>query len=260
MNSPAGNALLLAGRRAVVTGSAGGIGSAIVRALIAQGATVHGVDRDVDAQARLAAANPQGCYVAHVVELADRAACDQLLRELALRLADHCDILVNNAGTSHLIPFAASDDALLDALFAVNFTAAFRVTRALLPALRASGRAAVVNVASELALIGQRGYSVYSATKGALLAWSRALAVELAAEGIRVNAVCPGPIDTSLLRREFAAEADPAGACAAEIAMVPLGRLGAPADVAAVVGFLASDAAAFTTGATWTVDGGKSAR
>ena len=100
----------------------------------------------------------------------------------------------------------------------------------------------MVNIASELALIGQAGYAAYCASKGAVLAWSRALAVELAPAGIRVNVVCPGPIGTALLEADFA-----------------LGRLGTPFDIAAVVTFLASNAAAFVTGATWVVDGGKTA-
>jgi NAD(P)-dependent dehydrogenase (short-subunit alcohol dehydrogenase family) len=251
----------LAGRCAVVSGAAVGIGSAIVRSLIEQGATVHGLDRDGPAQRRLAETlADRGTYVPLVVDIADRSACDRALTELPPRVAGRCDILVNNAGISRVAPFACSDDGLLDELFAVNFDAAFRITRALLPALRASGRGSVVNIASELALVGQPGYSAYCATKGAVVAWTRALAVELAADGIRVNAVCPGPIDTALLQREFATLSDPSQARAAEVASIPAGRLGVPADIAAVVAFLASDAAAFTTGAAWTVDGGKTAR
>jgi NAD(P)-dependent dehydrogenase (short-subunit alcohol dehydrogenase family) len=145
-------------------------------------------------------------------------------------------------------------------VLAANFTAAFRVTRALLPALRSSQYASIVNICSELALLGQSGYSAYSASKGALLAWSRTLAVELAGERIRVNAVCPGPIDTAMIEQEFAGADDPLRARAEEIALVPLGRLGTAADVAAVVGFLAGHGAAFVSGAVWSVDGGKTAR
>jgi len=251
----------LAGLCAVVSGAAGGIGSAIARSLIERGATVHGLDRDAPAQRRLAETYAdRDTYIPLVVDIADRSACDRALAELASRIAGRCDILINNAGISRVASFARSDDALLDELFAVNFDAAFRITRALLPALRASGRASVVNIASELALVGQPGYSAYCATKGAVLAWTRALAIELAPDVIRVNAVCPGPIDTSLLQQEFATLSDPSQARAAEIASVPAGRLGLPADIAAVVAFLASDAAAFTTGAAWTVDGGKTAR
>jgi NAD(P)-dependent dehydrogenase (short-subunit alcohol dehydrogenase family) len=250
----------LTGRRAVVTGAAGGIGKAVARGLIAQGATVHGLDRDADGLLRLTQECGTGRFVAHAVDLADRSAVDRTLAELIDGLGSRCDILVNNAGVSRLRSLAETDDALLDWLFAVNFAAAFRITRALLPALRASGRASVVNIASELALVGQRDYSAYCATKGAVLAWSRALAIELAGIPIRVNAVCPGPVDTVLLQEEFATHGNAPQARLAEIATIPLTRLGVPGDIAPVVAFLAGDAAAFITGAAWSVDGGKTAQ
>ena len=246
-------------RRAVLTGAAGGIGEAIARELLAQGATVHGIDRD-PARLRSLAQEFSGRFVPYVADLAERAATDRMLDHLVAGLDGRCDILVNNAGIARVQSFVTTEDALLDRLLAVNFTAVFRVTRALVPPLRASGRASVVNIASELALIGQPGYTAYSATKGAIIAFSRALAAELAVEGIRVNAVCPGPIDTPLLAGEFALADDPVAARAGEIATVPLGRLGVPRDIAGVVAFLAGDAAGFVTGAAWPVDGGKTAR
>ncbi len=263
----------LQGRVAVVTGAAGGIGRAIVAALVAQGAHVHGLDRDADALASLAEAlhdaapgasaheaPAQSPFEGHVVDLADRAATDVMLQRLLTRLDGRCDILVNNAGISRVMDFERTTDADLDTLFAINFHAAFRLTRALTPYLAGQAGAAIVNIASELALVGQWGYSAYSATKGAILAWSRALAIELAPQGIRVNAVCPGPIDTPMLDAEFTLADDPAAARRAEVATVPVGRLGRPEDIAAVVAFLASDAAAFVNGAAWSADGGKTAR
>jgi NAD(P)-dependent dehydrogenase (short-subunit alcohol dehydrogenase family) len=250
-------------RRIVVTGAGQGIGRAIALEFLRQGAQVHGLDRNAEALQRVgdaAAAHP-GCgrFVPHRVDLAHRGETDAAAGRLLDALEGRCDTLVNNAGISMVRPFAQTDDSVLDAVFAVNFVAAFRLTRRLVPALRASGRGSIVNVASELALIGQTGYSAYSATKGAILAWSRSLAVELAPLRIRVNAVCPGPVETSLLGADFAATGDADAARTEEIASVPLRRLGVPGDIAAVVSFLASDAAAFVTGAAWPIDGGKTA-
>ncbi len=254
----------LAGRTALVTGAAGGIGEAIVRALLARGARVYGLDRDgaglQHLQGSLSQANLAEGFVPCQLDLGDRVDTDRVLTALLGEdLAGGCDILVNGAGICRIHDLADSDDRLLDETFAINFAGAFRITRALLPALKASGRASVINVASELALIGQPHYSVYSASKGALLAMSRALAVELAPARIRVNAVCPGPVDTAMLAAEFEVSGDAAAARKGEIGAVPLGRLGAPGDIASVVAFLAGDEAAFVTGAVWPVDGGKTA-
>ncbi len=246
------------GRHAVVTGAAGGIGKAIVAALLARGAQVHAIDRDGGALERLAALHGEPLHT-HVADLSDRADTDRMLARLQVSLQGRCDILVNNAGISEVMHFVDTDDATLDRLFAVNFDAAFRITRALVPVLATGDAPAIVNIASELALVGQWGYSAYTATKGAILAWSRALAIELAPQRIRVNAVCPGPIDTPMLDAEFRIATDPAAARAGEIRTVPIGRLGQPQDIAAVVAFLASPAASFVTGAAWTADGGKTA-
>jgi NAD(P)-dependent dehydrogenase (short-subunit alcohol dehydrogenase family) len=251
----------LIGQVAVVTGAARGIGEAIAVRLARMGAVVVLTARDSARLTQVKAAIEQqpGKAVVLPCDLTDAKAV-AAFGERVSEQCGRCDILVNNAGIARVQSFVTTEDALLDGLLAVNFTAVFRVTRALVPALRASGRASVINIASELALIGQPGYTAYTATKGAILAFSRALAIELAPEGIRVNAVCPGPIDTPMLAGEFRVADDPVAARIGEIASVPLGRLGVPGDIASVVAFLASDAAGFVTGAAWPVDGGKTAR
>jgi NAD(P)-dependent dehydrogenase (short-subunit alcohol dehydrogenase family) len=250
--------------RVVVTGAANGIGRAIALRILKDGAEVHALDDDSAGLQSLAqsAAQDSACtgqLIGHPVNLASRSDTDRVAATLLDALEGGCDTLVNNAGISCVAPFAAIDDALLDGVFAVNFMAGFRLTRSLLPALRVSGHSSIVNIASELALIGQQGYAAYSATKGAVLAWSRTLAVELAPAGIRVNAICPGPIQTGLLATDFTATGNAEAARRSEIAAVPLGRLGLPADIAEVAVFLASQSAAFVTGAVWPVDGGKTA-
>ena len=257
--NPETSAQPLAGRVAVVTGAAGGIGQAIVAALVAQGALVHGLDVRADVLTDMQQRWPER-FTPHTVRLGHRPDEDRMLAALLQALAGRCDIVVNNAGISRVKPFVDTDDADLDALFAINVQAAFRITRALVPLMVGRPGANIVNIGSELALVGQWGYAAYCATKGAILAWTRALAVELAPQGLRANAVCPGPIDTPMLAAEFALADDPVAARLGEVATVPVGRLGQPADIAAVVAFLASDAASFVNGAAWSADGGKTAR
>jgi NAD(P)-dependent dehydrogenase (short-subunit alcohol dehydrogenase family) len=248
--------------RVVVTGAANGIGRAIAHRFLTDGAQVHALDYDSAGLQALgqAAAQDSSCtgqLIGHPVDLANRSDADRVAAILLDALEGGCDTLINNAGISCVAPFAEIDDALLDGVFAVNFMAGFRLTRSLLPALRVSGHGCIVNIASELALIGQTGYAAYAATKGAVLAWSRTLAIELAPSGIRVNAICPGPIQTGLLDTDFTATGNADAARRAEIAAVPLGRLGLPTDIAEVAAFLAGESAAFVTGAVWPVDGGK---
>lgn len=221
-------------RSALVTGAARGIGRAAVEALRADGLEVFGLD--------LAAGD--GIFAADVSDAASVAAAVSRIAERAGRI----DVLVNNAGILLEAPLAelALDD--LDRMLAVNIRGPFVVTQAVLPLM--PGGSCIVNLASELAYLGRAGASAYAATKGAVLSMTRSWARELAPR-IRVNAVAPGPVDTPLLG--FARMS--AGEQAVETAN-PMGRIGTPEEIAAVIAFLAGPGAAFVTGQCFSADGG----
>ena len=141
----------------------------------------------------------------------------------------------------------------------VNLTGTFHVVRAAVRVMAPRGRGAIVTTASELAVMGQPGYVAYSATKGGVLAMTRALAAEMAGRGIRVNAVCPGTVDTPLLAAEFALSDDPEAERRATEHSIALGRIAHPGEVARAVLFLLSDASSYVTGAQLVVDGGRTA-
>ncbi|HEY8517331.1 MAG TPA: SDR family NAD(P)-dependent oxidoreductase [Candidatus Binatia bacterium] len=240
----------LDGKRVLVTGTSRGIGAAIARLFCAEGATVRGLDRAAPHDAIA------GDFRACTVDLRDAAATartvDAVLAELGA-----VDVLVNNAA---ILPFRfieETDDATLEDVVAVNFLALYRLCRQLYPTMRARRAGTIVNVASELALVGLAGYTAYCGAKGAVLAFTRALALEAAPYGVRVNALCPGPTDTEMMARELAAAPSPDRAREEMLSSVPLGRLARPEEIAQAALFLASDRASFVHGATIVVDGGR---
>jgi meso-butanediol dehydrogenase/(S,S)-butanediol dehydrogenase/diacetyl reductase len=247
----------LAGKAALITGGAGGIGVATARRFLAEGARVALLDRDPQALAAAAAGLGGGkSVVAVAADIADAAAVGDAVRH-AVGALGGLDVLVNNAAARVYQPLAEASAESWDAILGVNVIGASNVTRAALPPLRASGRGAVVNVSSAFALIGRRGMGQYDATKAALVAMTRALAAEEAGSGVRVNAVCPGSILTPYTQGRAAAR----GMSEAELAatgMAPclLGRWGTPEEVANPILWLASDEASFITGAVLAVDGG----
>jgi NAD(P)-dependent dehydrogenase (short-subunit alcohol dehydrogenase family) len=169
------------------------------------------------------------------------------------------DALVNAAGIAPVGNIEETSLALWKQTFAVNVEAIFLFCRAAIPALRASGGGTIVNVASEAGLVGFERYAAYSASKSAVIGFTRSLALDHAGDAIRVNCVCPGSIDTPLLRRWYDDQEDPDQARADDLETHPLG-VGQPEDVAAAITFLAGEGAHYTTGHALAVDGGYTSR
>jgi NAD(P)-dependent dehydrogenase (short-subunit alcohol dehydrogenase family) len=232
---------------AAVTGGASGIGAAIARRLMADGARVAVLDRDVSDP-------PEGALAvqADVTDDASvRAAVDRVLQEW-----DRLDVLVNNAGVGAQGTVADNSDEEWLRVLDVNLLGMVRVTRAALPALRRSPSAAIVNTGSIAATAGIPQRAVYSASKGAVHALTRAMAADHLAEGIRVCAVAPGTADTPWIGRLLERADDPAAERAALEARQPHGRLVSADEVAGAVAYLASPRSTSTTGIVLAVDGG----
>lgn len=236
------------GIRALVTGGASGIGLATASLMREQGAAVGVLDVSAAGPAGFAFASANVCDDAAV-----RAGVAALITELG-----GLDVLVNNAGIGAQGGVEDNDDAEWHRVLDVNVVGMARVTRAALPALRESAHAAVVNTCSVAAIVGLPDRVLYSASKGAVLSFTLALAADLLPDGIRVNAVNPGTADTPWVSRLLDSAADPAAERAALQARQPHGRLVAPGEVAAAIAFLASPASGSTTGTTLDVDGGLS--
>jgi NAD(P)-dependent dehydrogenase (short-subunit alcohol dehydrogenase family) len=245
----------LAGRVAVITGGGSGIGLATARRFAAEGA--HVVIGDVDrAAGEAAAAEVDGMFVA--VDVTDEAQVDALFDAAAERYGS-VDIAFNNAGIS-----PPDDDSIettelpaWQRVQDVNLKSVYLCSRAALRHMVPAGRGSIINTASFVAVLGSATSQIsYTASKGGVLAMSRELGVQFARQGIRVNALCPGPVDTPLLQELFAADQERAQR---RLVHVPVGRFAKPEELAAAVAFLASDDASFITGSTFLVDGGISA-
>jgi NAD(P)-dependent dehydrogenase (short-subunit alcohol dehydrogenase family) len=242
----------LEGRVAVVTGGASGIGLATVRRLAAEGA--HVVIGDLDPAAGKAAADEVGGLFVQT-DVTEAAAVENLFQQ-AFDTYGSVDIAFNNAGIS-----PPDDASILDTgleawrkVQEVNLTSVYLCCKAAIPYMQRQGKGSIINTASFVAVMGAATSQIsYSASKGGVLAMSRELGVEFARQGIRVNALCPGPVNTPLLTELFAKDPERAQR---RLVHVPMGRFGEPDEIAAAVAFLASDDSSFITANTFLVDGG----
>jgi NAD(P)-dependent dehydrogenase (short-subunit alcohol dehydrogenase family) len=240
----------LDGRTALVTGASRGIGAAVAVALDRAGARVVLTARDRPALEAVAADLDHDPVVLLADLSAAEAPADLAARSVAA--LGGLDILVNNAAAAARLPTVEVDAELIDRLYAVNVRAPLLLTAALIPSLGAHRRGAVVNLSSVSGVVGTPMRAAYAATKGAVDAMTRSLAVELGPLGIRVNSVAPGVVDTDLWARNKAIP----GVVEGIEAVTPLRRWAQPDDIADVVAFLASDDARFVTGETLCADGG----
>jgi 2-hydroxycyclohexanecarboxyl-CoA dehydrogenase len=242
------------GQVAVVTGAASGIGKATAMRLAAGGARVVVADINEQGADEVAKAIvARGCRAfAHAVDVTDASAVKAMIERAVLELGQ-VDILVSNAGWDRAGPFIDTDEALWDRVIAINYRGHLATCHAALPFMRDQGHGRIVTVASDAGRVGSSGEVVYSGAKGAVIAFTKGLAREVARNGINVNCVAPGLVDTPLL--SGIAEGNEK-LIAAIVRTIPLGRTGTPEEIAAAICFFASPDATYITGQTLSVNGG----
>lgn len=253
----------LAGKVALITGAGSGIGRATAERFVAEGAAVAVVDLLEEAAKETVdkITGDGGQALAIAANVTDAGAIGAAVAGTVGEFG-RLDIVYNNAGVGSNGSVADATEEDWDFCLAVNAKGTFLTSRAAVPHLEASGGGAIVNQGSVAALVGVANFAAYCAAKGAVVALTRSMAVDLAPRGIRVNVICPGTVFTPLMEPMLSARGagDMEKGLAMTVAKYPIGRLGTPEEIAAVALFLASDDAAFVTGATFTADGGMTAQ
>lgn len=237
------------GQTVIVTGAGSGIGAAAALIFLAEGATVIGADLDP-------AGVPAGCTPVQV-DVSKEADVVRLVDEAAA--TGRLDVLCNNAGIGSTADPLSCTVSEWDGVFAVNVRGVFLGTKYALPHMLSAGKGAIVNTASVAGLVGLANRAAYCASKGAVVTFTKQVAVQYAGTGVRCNCVCPGTVDAPWVGRLLDATDDPLSARAALKARQPMGRLGEPEEIAKAIIYLASDDAAFVTGTAFVIDGGLAA-
>lgn len=248
------------GRVVIVTGGSLGIGEAAARGFAAEGGTVVIASRDADAgKAAASGIVANGATSIHVQTDVSRESDIAALISQTLERFGRLDVVVNNAAIYFQGDVAGTAVTDWDRLMAINLTGAYLSTKHAVHALSLS-RGAVINVSSEAGLVGIKGQVAYNVSKAALIALTKSCAVDLAERGIRVNCVCPGTTDTPLVATALSRSPDPASGRRHLEKIRPLNRLGTPDEIASAILYLASDEAAYATGAVLSMDGGYTAQ
>ena len=250
----------LSDRITLVTGAGSGIGAAIAETFARAGARVFVTDLDERGASATAGriAEAGGRAEPLALDVRDEAAC----RDVAARVgesAGRLDVLVNNAGVGHVGTVLQTDGADLDRLYAVNVRGVFNVTKAFLPGMLARKAGVIINMASIGGLVGIRDRIAYCVTKSAVVGLTKSMALDHALDGIRVNCICPGRVETPFVTARLREYPDPERAFREMSASQAIGRMGRPEEIAAAALYLASDEAAFVTGCALAIDGGWSA-
>lgn len=250
----------LSGKTALVTGAGSGIGAAIAETFARAHARVFVTDHNKATAGatidRIRQANGEAEFL--MLEVTSEGECRAAAEQVNAN-AGHLDILVNNAGVGHVGTMLQTDGADLDRLYAVNVRGVFNVTRAFLPDMIARRSGVIINMASIGGLVGIRDRIAYCVSKSAVVGLTRCMALDHALDGVRVNCICPGRVETPFVKARLREYPDAEAAYREMTASQPVGRMGRPDEIAAAALYLASDEAAFVTGAALTIDGGWSA-